>query len=471
MGRILIVDDKPQMHEVLASSLEQDKHSVFHASRVEEAREAIATNPYEAILADLEIRGGGGREVLAAVREADPNVAVVFLTAATTQEPPLESTTNGAFHILAKPFTQEAVRSAVQRACDRTTLLRQNQLLKAVVDQFEGSAEVLGQTPVMQEVREKIGRVAPMAVTVLITGESGTGKESVARTIHRQSPRAAKPFLAVNCAAFTETQLESKVFGHQRGAFTGADRNRPGLFELAHEGTLFLDEVAEMPAAIQAKLVRVLTDGQVMRLGSIKANAVDVRVLAATHRDLQERIKSGLFREDLYYRLAEVPIAVPPLRERAGDIASLCDLFLTQVAREMKVPKRRMSAPALARLQAYDFPGNMRELRNLVERAVILSLGEEIESEHFPLARSAGASKGPGGNGTTGHANLSWIEALPPSFDLRNLLSEVEKTVIERTLHATRGAQAEAARRLGLSRSDLSYKLLKYELRKETAAS
>lgn len=471
MGRILIVDDEPHMHELLASSLEHDKHSVFHASRVEEAREAIATNPYEAILADPEIPGGGGREVLAAVREADPSVAVVFLTTVTMEEPPLESTTNGAFHILAKPFTREALRAVVQRACDHTTLVRQNQLLKAVVDQLEGSAEVLGETPVMQEVREKIGRVAPMAVTVLITGEAGTGKESVARAIHRQSPRAAKSFLAVNCAAFTETQLESELFGHQRGVFRGADRNRPGLFELAQQGTLFLDEVAEMPAAIQAKLVRVLTDGQVMRMGSMKPITVDVRVLAATHRDLHERIKSGLFREDLYYRLAEVPIAVPPLRERTGDMASLCDLFLTQVALEMKVPKRRMSAAALAQLQAYDFPGNLRELRNLIERAMILSSGEEIESEHFPQARSAGAPKGPGGNGTTGHANLSWIEALPPSFDLRNLLSAVEKTVIERTLQATRGAQAEAARRLGLSRSDLSYKLLKYELRKETAAS
>jgi DNA-binding NtrC family response regulator len=308
--------------------------------------------------------------------------------------------------------------------------------------------------------------VAPTSATVLITGETGTGKELVARAIHRQGTRANKPFLAANCAAFTETLLESELFGHERGAFTGADRSRLGLFEAAHEGTLFLDEVAEMSPAAQAKLLRVLTDGQVMRIGSVKTRTVDVRVLAATHRDLQERVKQGLFREDLYYRLAVVPIPIPPLRDRPADIASLCELFLAQTAGELKIPRRGLSPEALQRLQSYEFPGNIRELRNLIERAVILSPGEEIGPEHFPLSRSATAASGNGHS-----ANMGWMETLPPSFDLRNLLSTVEKTLIERTLQSTHGAQAEAARRLGLSRSDLSYKLLKYELRKISTSS
>jgi DNA-binding NtrC family response regulator len=471
MGRILIVDDEPHMHHILAANLEQDEHIVFHTAGAEAARQAIASKQYEAILTDQKMSDGTGLEVLAAAREADPNVAVIFLTAAATPELAMESMRRGAFDFLVKPLTPELVRVAIRRACDHTALLRENSLLKAAVGQLEGSSEVFGETPVIEEVREKIARVASTAAAVLITGESGTGKELVARAIHRQSPRAAKPFLAVNCAAFTETLLESELFGHERGAFTGADRDRVGRFEAAHEGTLFLDEVAEMSPVAQAKLLRVLTDGQVMRMGSVKPRAVDVRVLAATHRDLEQRAKAGFFREDLYCRLAVVPIAMPPLRLRAGDIASLCDLFLAQITREMKLPRRRLSATALSRLESYEFPGNIRELRNLIERAVILSPGEDIGTEHFPLASGAGAHTGAGGNGTAGHTSLTWIEGLPSSFDLRGLLSAVEKTVIERTLQATRGAQAEAARRLGLSRSDLSYKLLKYELRKETAAS
>jgi DNA-binding NtrC family response regulator len=377
----------------------------------------------------------------------------------------------GAFDFLAKPFAPEVLRAAIQRACDHTTLVRENSLLKAEVGRLEGSSEIFGDTTAMREVREKIARVAPTSATVLITGETGTGKELVARAIHRRSPRASKPFLAANCAAFAETLLESELFGHERGAFTGADRSRLGLFEAAHEGTLFLDEVAEMSPAAQAKLLRVLTDGQLMRLGSAKTRSVDVRVLAATHRDLEQRVKEGRFREDLYYRLAVVPISIPPLRDRTADVAALCELFLTQTARELKLPKRRLSAQALSRLQAYEFPGNIRELRNLIERAVILSPGEEIGAEHFPLRAGASVSTAGGENGREGQVSFGWIETLPPSFDLRTFLSTVEKSLIERTLQSTRGAQAEAARRLGLSRSDLSYKLLKYELRKETAVS
>jgi len=471
MGRVLIVDDEPHMHKILTSNLEPDKHIVSHATGLEDARQAIGSNQYEAVLTDQNMPDGSGLDVLAAAREADPNLSVIFLTAVATLELAVESMRKGAFDFLAKPCTPELLRVAVQRACGHTTLARENSLLKAEAGRLEGSSEIFGDTPAMREVRGRIARVAPTAATVLITGETGTGKELVARAIHRQSPRAEKPFLAANCAACTETLLESELFGYERGAFTGADRSRLGLFEAAHEGTVFLDEVAEMSPAAQAKLLRVLTDGQVMRVGSVKTRTVDVRVLAATHRDLEQRVKDGLFREDLYYRLGAVPIAIPPLRERTADVGVLCDFFLEQIARELKLPNRRLSAQALYRLQSYEFPGNLRELRNLIERAVILSPGEEIEAEHFPIRTGPQGTAEAHGNGREGEMNLGWIETLPASFDLRNLLSTVEKAVIERTLQSTRGAQAEAARRLGLSRSDLSYKLLKYELRKETAVS
>jgi two-component system response regulator HydG len=262
---------------------------------------------------------------------------------------------------------------------------------------LEGSAEITGRSAAISELRSKIARVAPTNATALITGETGTGKELVARAIHYSSGRASKPLVAVNCAAFTETLLESELFGHERGAFTGADRAREGLFEAAHEGTLFLDEAGEMSMPAQAKLLRVITDGLVVRIGSTKPRQVDVRLIVATHRDLKQRVQDGLFRDDLYYRLAVVPLEVPPLRERREDIPALCELFLMQAARDLKVPLRGISAEAMRILLSYDFPGNIRELRNLVERACILSTADEITSENFPVAAATPAAGTPVG--------------------------------------------------------------------------
>jgi len=304
-----------------------------------------------------------------------------------------------------------------------------------------------------------IARVAPTNATVLITGETGTGKELVARAIHKSSPRAQKPFVPVNCAAFTETLLESELFGHEKGAFTGADRMRQGLFEASHEGTLFLDEAGEMSPATQAKLLRVLTDGKVLRVGSTKPRDVDVRVLVATHRDLEERARQGTFRQDLYYRLAVVPISLPPLRQRREDIPGLCELFCREVSRELKVPMRRISTRALEKLKRYDFPGNIRELRNLIERALILSVGLEIGPDDFPLARTD--EKIP----VKSDGDLSWFTSMPEAVNLRGFLEEVEKGLILRALESSDGVQAEAARRLHLSRSDLAYKLAKYDIK------
>jgi DNA-binding NtrC family response regulator len=372
----------------------------------------------------------------------------------------------GAFDFLTKPFQPEVLRATTRRACERTALLRENVLLKDAVVRLEGASDICGNSAAIQAVRAKIARVAPTNSTVLITGETGTGKELVARAIHRNSARSDKPFVALNCAAFTETLLESELFGHEKGAFTGADRARQGLFEAANEGTLFLDEAGEMSLAAQAKLLRILTDGQLLRVGSTKPRTVNVRVLVATHRDLLQRVHEGLFREDLYYRLAVVPIHIPPLRERREDIPQLCDLFLRQVATELKLPVRKIHAQALDNLRRYDFPGNIRELRNLIERAYVLSSQEEIGAEDFPVAQGVGAAASAGDGGRTSSPPVPPpLDVLPPSFDLPSYLDQTEKDLIVRTLAMTDGAQAEAARRLGLSRSALAYKLTKYGIR------
>jgi DNA-binding NtrC family response regulator len=468
MGRILIVDDEPHMRRILASNMRQDQHETWEAAGVEEARRNLAANDYDAVFTDQKMPDGEGLEVLSAAHESDPSLAVVFLTAVATVELAVESMRHGAFDFLTKPFQPEVVRATASRACEHTRLRRENELLKGAVVRLEGTTEIYGESQAILDVREKIARVAPTNATVLITGETGTGKELVARAIHRISPRAAKPFVAVNCAAFTETLLESELFGHEKGAFTGADRSRQGLFEAAHEGTLFLDEAGEMSPPAQAKLLRILTDGQLLRIGSTKPRTVDVRVLVATHRDLEARVREGTFRQDLYYRLAVVPIHIPPLRERREDITGFCELFARQVALELKLPPRRLSSLALESLTRYEFPGNVRELKNLIERAYILSGKDEIGPENFPVPHIAEPHVPAANNGNDKAVPMPAIDSLPGSFDLTDFLEKTEKELILRTLASTHGAQAEAARRMGLSRSALAYKLNKYGIKAVT---
>jgi len=461
MGRILLVDDEPNMRRILASNLRQDQHQIFEAGGVEEAQRSLAANDFDVVITDQKMPDGEGLTVLHSAHENDPTLPVILLTAVASIELAVESMRQGAFDFLTKPFQPEVVRATVRRACERTRLLRENILLKDAVVRLEGTSEIYGDSPAVHDVRERIARVAPTNDTVLITGETGTGKELVARAIHRNSPRSSKPFVAVNCAAFTETLLESELFGHEKGAFTGADRQRQGLFEAAHEGTLFLDEAGEMSLAAQAKLLRVLTDGQVLRVGSTRPRRVDVRVLVATHRNLEQRVKDGLFREDLFYRLAVVPIHIPPLRDRRDDIAGLSDVFCNEVATELKMPRRRLAPDALEKLHHYRFPGNLRELKNLIERSYILTNNQEIGADDLPLEQKEGPAKS--GNGGVHASGLSIPFA--DSFDLTGVLESAEKELIVRTLSATRGAQAEAARRMGLSRSALAYKLTKYGIR------
>lgn len=459
MGKILIVDDEPSMRRILATNLRRDGHVLVEASGATEARALLAREEFDVVLTDQKMPDGSGLDVLRAVQEDDPTTSIIFLTAVGTLELAVESMREGAFDFLTKPFVPDVVRAAIGRACERTALLRENAVLRLTVHKLEGADDILGSSPAMQSVREMIARVSPTSSTVLITGETGTGKELVARAIHRNSQRAKNSFIAINCAAVTETLLESELFGHERGAFTGADKARAGLFEAAHEGTLFLDEVAEMSPAAQAKLLRVLADGQIQRVGSTQTRRVDVRVLAATHRNLFERVQQGLFREDLYYRLAVLPIHLAPLRERRGDIEELSRVLSGRIAAEIKVRPRQLSAAAAAKLAQYTYPGNVRELRNLLERALILGQSPELQPGDFPLQPSAPALHG------CGELTIEELASqLPEHLDLRDTLTRLERTLIVRALNGSDGVQAEAARRLGVSRSDLGYKVGKYSI-------
>ena len=460
MAKVLIVDDEPGMRRILEVNLRRDSHVVVEASGAAEALALIKREDFDVVLTDQKMPDGSGLDILHGVQEDDSTTSVIFLTAVGTLELAVESMREGAFDFLTKPFSPEVIRAAVRRATERTALLRENAVLKTAVRKLEGTDEILGDSAAIHSVREFISRVAATNTTVLITGETGTGKELVARAIHRNSLRAKKPFIAINCAAVTESLLESELFGHERGAYTGADKSRSGLFEAAHEGTIFLDEVAEMSPAAQAKLLRVLADGEIQRVGSTVTRRVDVRVLAATHRNLEERVRSGLFREDLYYRLAVVPVHLEPLRQRQEDITVLCQSLCSRIAEEMKVPARPISAAALEKLSNYDFPGNVRELKNLLERALILGQDRELQPDDFPF-RAPIAIASPTG------AEIS-VEALaaqlPKQLDLRDTMTRLERALIVRSLELAKGVQAEAARRLGLSRSDLGYKVGKYGL-------
>lgn len=458
MGRLLIVDDEPNLRRVLSSDLKLDGHKVEEADGVTSALSLFREHDYDAVITDQKMPDGDGLRVLMAAHENDPSVAVIFLTAVPTIELAVESMRQGAFDFITKPFNPEVVRATVRRACERTNLLRENQLLRSTVHSLQGEDTIYGNSAGIKQLREQIARVAPTDATVLIMGETGTGKELVARAIHRNSRRSQKPMVAVNCAAFTETLLESELFGHERGAFTGADRVRQGLFEAANGGTLFLDEAGEMSAPAQAKLLRVLVDGQVFRIGSTQPRSVDVRVLAATHRNLEERVQQGAFRQDLYYRLAVVPIYIPPLRDRKEDIPGLCDVLSVQIARDLKITPKRISPEALQQITHYEFPGNIRELRNVLERAHILGSGVEITVHELPV----GSNPAPA---PTEPVELhDWVRKLPLNLDLRNTLTEIERDLIERAMEQAKGVQAEAARMLGLSRSDMGYKISKYAI-------
>lgn len=462
MARVLIVEDEPNMRKLIMMHLRTEGHSLVSVTTFKEGLAALQTQDFDVILTDQRLPDGEGVEILTVLSQSESATAVVVLTAYGTVELAVETMRKGAFDFLTKPFSSDNLKAVIGRAAQHSMLRRENLLLRSAVGSLEGHSEIRGSGRQMARLRELIRRVGPTEATVLITGETGTGKELVARALHKASSRAAKPLISVNCAAFSETLLESELFGHEKGSFTGADRVRHGLFETAHQGTLFLDEAGEMSPAAQAKLLRVLAEGKITRVGSNISRDVDVRVLVATHRNLLAEVEKEKFRQDLYYRLAIVPIKVPALRERPEDIPELAEYLLGQIASELKTPARRLHRDVLQQLAHYSFPGNIRELRNILERACILNT--ELELDWIDLPGNSEDTVRDGGP----IPSLSGL-TLPEEFNLRKALAAWEHSVIEQTLAKTKGAKAEAARRLGLSKSDLTYKLAKYGVGQPTS--
>ena len=458
-ARILIVDDDQPMAAGLKALVEKEGHRADTVASAEQALARLDDETYALILSDVKMPGLSGLELLDEVQRRDPQLPVVLLTGFATVANAVEAIRRGAFDYIPKPFKLDEVRIVVRRALERGALVQEVSFLRSqVVRKFSFGEVVAGAA--FRKVLELAEKVAPARTSVLITGETGTGKELVAKALHFASPRKDRPFLTVNCSALAPGVIESELFGHARGAFTGAVEARPGYFQAADGGTLFLDEVGEIEPSLQAKLLRVLQEGTYQRVGETRTRSVDVRVLAATHRDLEEAMRTGRFREDLYYRLAVVNLKLPALRERRHDIQALAEHFLARFARELGKPTRVIPEPVLAALLKYRWPGNVRELENAVERGVLLSDGEELSAAALPAdaqplsvasARSAAAAAEP--------------DTTPVDPAELVTLAANEKAHIERALAATGNNKNLAAKLLGITRRSLYRKLDKHGLK------
>jgi DNA-binding NtrC family response regulator len=381
MESILLVEDKPELREMLQHALARMGHEAVPAASLSEARTLLSGARFSAVLTDLKLPDGSGMDVLRTALDLDAAIPVIIMTAYGSIAQAVEAMRQGAYDFIQKPLDLGHLEHMLSRALERQQILRENLVLKEEFARRHGFPRIIGEHPAMLQAGREMQRVAMTESTVLLLGESGTGKELFARATHQLSPRAGRPFIAINCAAIPETLIENELFGHDRGAFTGAAGRQAGKFELAHRGTVFLDEIGELPAAAQSKLLRVLEDHKVERLGGTAPVPCDVRVIAATNRELEKAAESGAFRRDLYYRLAVVPITIPPLRERGDDVLLIAGHFLERFRREFKKNNLRFSSGASAALQQHTWPGNVRELQNAIERAAILNDGEITASE------------------------------------------------------------------------------------------
>ncbi|MEK6666640.1 MAG: sigma-54 dependent transcriptional regulator [candidate division NC10 bacterium] len=457
LERILVIDDEENMVHFLTKLLRAEGFEVEGVRTGEAALDRLRAGPFELVLTDLKLPDTDGIEILKAARELHPETVVILITAYGTIESAIEAMRAGAYDYVTKPFRASEILQVVEKALERVHLRREvSQLRQAVAERF-GFASLVGKSAKMQEVYTQIEKVAAARGAVLIQGESGTGKELVAKAIHFNSPRKSGPFVVIDCGAIPEALQESELFGHERGAFTGAIATKKGLFEEAHGGTLFLDEVAELAPGLQAKLLRALQDGEIRRVGGTKTLHVDARVIAATNRDLAAEVRDGAFREDLFYRLNVFPIFLPPLRERREDLPLLVDHFLDRLAQEEGKPPKRLSPEALRAMMVYAWPGNVRELEHALERAALLSEGETITDHDLPPEILAPKDE------------LTVV--LPDSAagfkeTMARLIRDAEVRLIRRALAQSEGNRTEAARLLGISRRALLYKLNEYNLRR-----
>jgi two-component system, NtrC family, response regulator AtoC len=446
--RILVVDDEEIVRESLAGWLEKDGYTVGTAPDGATAITRIENEPWSILLVDIKMPGIDGLQVLKRAKEVSATTATVIMTAYATVETAVSAMKLGAYDYLVKPFDPEELTVMIRRIVRQDELVQENETLRRALKRDYRFRDLISKNSVMQGVFELTRTAARSKSTILIYGESGTGKELLARAIHAESPRHAAPFVAISCAALTETLLESELFGHEKGAFTGASAKRRGAFETAHGGTLFLDEIGDVSAKLQMDLLRVLEDRRFCRVGGSEPIEVDVRVIAATNRNLQRAIADGSFREDLFYRLNVIPITLPPLRERLEDIPLLVDHFVERMSAEMGRKIDGVSREAIAVLLDYAFPGNVRELRNIVERAMVCAAGPLLLPGDFRLPGVAPATP-----------------ALPTPVSLE----EVERRHITSMLEQTRGNISEAARVLGIDRATLYNKMRKYGLREPAA--
>jgi DNA-binding NtrC family response regulator len=441
-GTVLIIDDEPVLQDVLGSLLTGDGFDCQQATTAEDGMRLLREEEIDVVLLDLMLPDRSGLEVLPDIKAYDPHLPVVVITAYSSVESAIEAMRSGAFHYVPKPFKNEEVLHLVHRAAERRALWVENLQLRS---RLEGMGEIVGTSRRIEEVFELMRRAAPARSTILIVGESGTGKELVARAIHRLSSRGGGPFVPVHTTAIPAELLESTLFGHVKGAFTGAINNRKGLFEAAHMGTLFLDEVGTISSETQTKLLRVIQEREIRRVGSVESKVVDTRLVAATNTDLWEEVQNGNFREDLYYRLNVITIELPPLRERSEDVPLLATHFLRIFAEENQREVEGFSAEAMDALTDYHWPGNVRELENAVERSVVLCRGDTIEVDELPL---------PVRSETPGEAPR--VEFPLEGLDFRQTVADYQEHLIREALRRSGGVQRRAAKMLQLSPTTLN---------------
>src|SRR3989449_5876797 len=452
--RVLVVDDERSMRELLAIMLRQAGHDVTVADGGEAAIKALKSDTFDLVITDLRMREVDGLAVLRAAKEQSPQTVVLVITAFASTETAVEAMKLGAYDYLTKPFKVDEIKLTIANALERKRLQDENQALKRQLRRERGSENFIGKSPQMLDIFETIRKAADSVSTVLITGESGTGKELVAHAIHEESPRRNGPFVSVNCGAVPETLMESELFGHVKGAFTGAVANTVGLFSAAAAGTLFLDEVTEVPSSVQVKLLRAIQEREIRRVGDTRDIKVDVRLIAASNRDVAKAVADGVLREDLFYRLNVIPIHLPPLRERREDIPLLVAHFIRRLSSELSKVVRGVSPEALAILESYRWPGNIRELENVIERALVLGSGDVLEVGALP----------PDLHQSHDHQEVP-VEIPSDGLDLETTLDQIEHRYLQMALARTGGVQTRAAELLRVSFRQFRYKLQKHSQR------
>ncbi|QRN95631.1 sigma-54-dependent Fis family transcriptional regulator [Archangium violaceum] len=457
MARILVIDDHDTLREGMAVTLTRSGHTVTAARSGTDGVAAYKKTPFDLVVTDLKMDGLDGLAVTRAIKSLDPAAVVMVVTAFGTIETAVQAMQQGAYDFITKPFTPDVLRAKVEKGLELSSTRRQVERLSARTEALESDAAsahgnlLVGDSEPMQRLVGMVRKAAATDATVFVRGESGTGKELVARMLHQLSPRKDGPFIVVHCAALAETLLESELFGHERGAFTGAIKRKLGRFELADGGTLFLDEIGEIPHSVQTKLLRVLQEKEIQRVGGEETLKVDVRVVSATHRDLQAEVKAGRFREDLYYRLHIVPLLLPPLRERPEDVAALARYFVAKHAPRVNKRVKGLDDSALRALARYAWPGNVRELENVIEQSLVFAEGETLSETDLPQHLASAAPRSDAG--------------LPvPMGDrpLPDILEDLERQLIARAYEKAGGVKTETARLLGIKTSALYYKLEKY---------